>query len=542
MQIGVIIATTLVFWIIAIVLSLRIVNLAQLEGYKVVNSRKMKSIKCKLWGSAICITLCNAIFSFISVSIGSFYIQLIVQGLYLVALLVSLADDRDKCAHQPLVYTARAKRLIATYSLVTFVLLALATIGGYAIKIKGVRLCFIFLPIVFALLPYLVALSIKLNSPIERHIANKFIQKCKNELENRRSMIKIGITGSFAKTTTKNILTTILHQEYKTHCTPSNYNTPLGICRSVNELPNDCEIFVAEMGARKKGDIEELCEIVKPTIGIVTGVGSQHLATFKSQENIYLTKKELSDYVESVDGGFMVYNADNDFTMRMYDESKTSDKIAVSGNKYVDKYLVESSENSISADNIECDSAGLKFTLKIGKEQMPCVCKLIGKHNLNNILLCVAVAVKLGLNIVQISKGIANITPVEHRLQTIELNTGITIIDDSYNSNEEGAKLALETLNLFKGRKIVATQGLVEMGTGQERVNFELGESIAKVADIAILIGINRENIRLGMISEGYCDKNIYLVTHLDDAKEIFSAMLKKGDVLLLQNDLPDNY
>ncbi|MBD5086916.1 MAG: hypothetical protein HDT32_06155 [Clostridiales bacterium] len=161
---------------------------------------------------------------------------------------------------------------------------------------------------------------------------------------------------------------------------------------------------------------------------------------------------------------------------------------------------------------------------------------------MNNILLCVAVAVKLGLNIVQISKGIANITPVEHRLQTIELNTGITIIDDSYNSNEEGAKLALETLNLFKGRKIVATQGLVEMGTGQERVNFELGESIAKVADIAILIGINRENIRLGMISEGYCDKNIYLVTHLDDAKEIFSAMLKKGDVLLLQNDLPDNY
>ncbi|MDE5548957.1 MAG: hypothetical protein K2J13_01755, partial [Clostridia bacterium] len=416
-------------------MSLRIVNLAQLEGYKIVNSRKMKSIKFKLWGSAVCITLCNAIFSFISISIGSFYVQLVVQGLYLIALLVSLADERDKCEHQPLAHTARAKRLIAMYSLVSLLLLAIATLCGCAIIVNGVRLSFVFIPIVFAVLPYLVALSIRLNMPIERHIANKFIKNCKKELENRASMIKIGITGSFAKTTVKNILTTILNQEYKAYCTPSNYNTPLGICRAVNDLPEDCEIFVAEMGARKQGDIAELCEIVKPTIGIITGVGSQHLATFKSRENIYLTKKELSDYIECVGNGFAVYNAENDFTMRMYDESKAHDKIALSIDKYVDKYLDSSSQNTISAENIECDSAGLKFTLKIGNEQKDCVCKLIGKHNLNNILLCVAVAVKLGLNIVQIANGIANLTPIEHRLQTIQLNTGITIIDDSYNSN-----------------------------------------------------------------------------------------------------------
>ena len=151
-------------------------------------------------------------------------------------------------------------------------------------------------------------------------------------------------------------------------------------------------------------------------------------------------------------------------------------------------------------------------------------------------------AVRLGLNIVQIVGGIGEVQPIEHRLQTIELPTGITIVDDSYNSNVEGAHLAIETLKLFKGRKIVATQGLVEMGAGQEKANFELGESIAGTADIAILIGINKENIRLGMLSEGFCDKNIYLVEHLDNAKELFSAMLKKGDVLLLQNDLPDNY
>lgn len=539
MQIGVIAATGVVFWILAIVLSLRIVNLVQLEGYKLVNSRKMKSIKLKLWGSAVCITLCNAIFCFISIAIGSFYVQMVVQGLYAVVLLVSLADDRDKCIHQPLVYTPRAKRLIVMYSALIFLLLGAALAVGSVIKIKSVRLSFIFVPIIFALLPQIVALSIAFAAPNERRIANKFINKCKTELQNRDKLIKIGITGSFAKTTTKNILTTILNKGYKAYCTPSNFNTPLGICRAVNGLPEDCEVFVAEMGARKEGDISELCDIVKPAYGIITGVGTQHLATFKSRENIYKTKKELSDYIESVAGGTVIYGADNDMTAKMYEESLVSNPIAISADKYASRI---DGDLGIKANNIECDSSGLKFDLTIGEETKPCVCKLIGRHNLNNILLCVAMAVRLGLNIVQIVGGIGEVQPIEHRLQTIELPTGITIVDDSYNSNVEGAHLAIETLKLFKGRKIVATQGLVEMGAGQEKANFELGESIAGTADIAILIGINKENIRLGMLSEGFCDKNIYLVEHLDNAKELFSAMLKKGDVLLLQNDLPDNY
>ncbi len=196
----------------------------------------------------------------------------------------------------------------------------------------------------------------------------------------------------------------------------------------------------------------------------------------------------------------------------------------------------------IFVSDVECNSDGLKFLLHIGDESRECRSKLIGRHNLENILLSVQLAVGLGLNIVQITEGISQLAPVEHRLQTIKLPTGITIIDDSYNSNEEGAKLAIETLAMFSGRKIVATQGIVEMGNEQKRVNFELGESIANVADIAILIGINREDIRLGMLSGNFCDKNIYLVEHLDNAKELFSAILTRGDVLLLQNDLPDNY
>ncbi|MDE5654382.1 MAG: UDP-N-acetylmuramoyl-tripeptide--D-alanyl-D-alanine ligase, partial [Clostridia bacterium] len=518
-------------------LSFRIMNLVQLEGYRVVNSKKMKNIRLKLYGSAICITICNAIFIFISAYVGNYYLQLITQGLYAVVLLVSLTDERDKCSHQPLVFTARAKRLIFSFALIIAIFILIFVLFGHLIVIKGINLSFIFIPLAFALMPEIVALALALNKPVEKAIANKYIKNCTQTLE-KLDIIKVGITGSYGKTTVKNVLTTILNQKYNAYCTPSNFNTPLGICRAVKELPSECQIFVAEMGARKVGDIKELCEIVKPTYGIITGVGSQHLGAFGSQQNIYNTKKELADYIQGI-GGEVVFNGENKFTRQMYEEFAGDKKCAISGDVFI---CAKEDVKKIFVSEVEYSSDGLKFILHIGDESRACSSKLIGRHNLENILLSVQLAVSLGLNIVQISDGISQLTPVEHRLQTIKLPTGITIIDDSYNSNEDGAKLAIETLAMFNGRKIVATQGIVEMGKEQKRVNFELGERIAEVADIAILIGINREDIRLGMLSGNFCDKNIYLVEHLDNAKELFSAILTRGDILLLQNDLPDNY
>lgn len=529
---------TIIFWILSVVLSFRIINLVQLEGYKLVNSRKMKNIRLKLCGSAICITLCNLLFLFIAVTVGSNYIQLIVQGLYVVILLVSLTDERDKCIHQPLVYTARTKRLFATYSIITLLIFGILVALGSAIKIGDVFANYIFVPLGMAFLPEITRLALLVNKPVEKRIADKYINKCRSTLRSK-NLIKIAITGSFGKTSVKNILTTILNKKYKTYCTPYNYNTPMGICRAVNELPEDCEVFVAEMGARNTGDIAELCQIVEPDYGIVSGVGTQHLASFKSQENVYLTKKELNDYLEKSGGKGIVFNGDNAYTEKMYEESIVGDKTLISYSRCEN---VGKKVTQIRVDNAEYCSDGLEFDLYIGAQKAHCKTRLIGKHNLNNILMCVALAYKLNLNIVQISEGIEELSPVEHRLEVCKLNNGITIIDDSYNSNFDGAKIAVETLGLFKGRKVVATQGLVELGREQIKQNFELGECIAEIANIAILIGINREDIRMGMLAKGFCDKNIYTVEHLDNAKELFAKMLKEGDVLLIQNDLPDNY
>ncbi len=538
MQTEVIILVAAAYLALAVVLSLRIINLVQLEGYKLVNSRKMKALRLKLCGGAFCITLCNLLFLFIAIAVGNPYIQLAVQGLYIVILLVSLTDERDKCIHQPLVFTARARRLIATYAFFAAVCIAATVTAGCFIRSGDVWACFIFIPLAMALLPEYVALALLANRPMEKFIAKRYVAKCKQKLQSMR-IVKIGITGSFAKTSVKNILTTILGEKYRTYCTPHNYNTPMGICKAVAEMPEDTEVFVAEMGARHQGDIAELCDIVKPNYGIVTGVGNQHLSMFKSQERIYETKKELNDYIEARGGEGIVFNGDNAFTEKMYSVSSVREKTLISSSR-----CENHGEDSayIRIDNAVYDSDGIKFTLYIGKEKAECSTRLIGKHNLTNILMCVAMAYKLNLDIRQIAKGISKLSPVEHRLEVMRLANGVTIIDDSYNSNFEGAKLAIETLGMFKGRKVVATQGLVELGREQIKFNFELGECIAETADIAILIGVNREDLRMGMLAKGFCDKNIYTVEHLDGAKEIFSGILKSGDVLLIQNDLPDNY
>ena len=197
------------YFALSIVLSLRIINLVQLEGYKLVNSRKMKAVRLKLWGGAFCITLCNLLFLFIAIAIGNSYIQLAVQGLYIVILLVSLTDERDKCTHQPLVFTPRAKRLIVTYGIVAAAAVALCVTAGCFIRSGEVWACFIFIPLAMALLPEYVMLALIINKPFEKAIAGRYVKKCKDKLQSMH-LLRIGITGSFGKTSVKHFAAAIL--------------------------------------------------------------------------------------------------------------------------------------------------------------------------------------------------------------------------------------------------------------------------------------------------------------------------------------------
>ena len=206
-------------------------------------------------------------------------------------------------------------------------------------------------------------------------------------------------------------------------------------------------------------------------------------------------------------------------------------------------YTLKNSNADVYARDIVLDEKGCSFTAHTPIGTIKCVTKLLGEHNVINILGCISIAVKLGLTKEEIESGVSKIEPIPHRLQILDSGNGTVVIDDAFNSNPVGAKMALDVLSKFKGRKIVITPGMVELGVQEEKENRQFGKNMARVADIAILVGMKRskpivEGLRVG----GFNDMNIHVVPNLDEATKKLAELTKKGDVILFENDLPDNY
>lgn len=202
-----------------------------------------------------------------------------------------------------------------------------------------------------------------------------------------------------------------------------------------------------------RGDIKEICELVKPKYGIITSIGKQHLETFKTIENIIKTKNELMESLP--EDGVAFFPADNEYTYNLYLKEKR--KKYLYGLKTKDKKL------DIGIRDIKVDEEGSLFEIYKGSESIKCKTKLLGKHNAINILGCACIALELGLSFEEIKEGISKIEPVEHRLQIIKNENGTIVLDDAYNSNPNGTKVALEVLSKFNNRKIIITPGMIEL-------------------------------------------------------------------------------
>lgn len=455
---------------------------------------------------------------------------------YALFALVYIKSESAINAKVPLRKTKRLVRLCITY----LILLALITFGlivllNYIAYILGSELFsiirFAFICAMPILMPYILFLAYSINEPFENKIKKYYIRKTTEKLKNS-DVIKIGITGSFAKTSVKEILKTILSQKYRVLSTFGSYNTPMGISLTTKKLDNTYDIFIAEMGARYKGDIKVLADMVKPTYCVLTGINVQHLETFKSEENIKDTKFELFDNPNKNKIGFFACNTEG--SMELYNR--------FDGEKYLGGI---GNEDALAfATDITVSSTGTEFNLNI-KGEKPVACKtvLLGRHSIKNICLASAVAYKIGMTPEEISVGINRLSSIEHRLELVPNNKNMVIIDDSYNSNVDGTKSAMEVLDAFSGRKIVVTPGLVELGKIENVANAEFGRILAKHADIVIVVGKhNAETIINGLIDGGMDKKNIIFAKNLKKGNEELNAILSDGDVVLFENDLPDNY
>ncbi len=431
-----------------------------------------------------------------------------------------------KPSKKPLVYTPRVIRLFVT----TVALFAICCVVN---RFVGSKLSlFIFVLIyTFILGPYLPIISNIINSPIEKSIGKGFIRQAMGKLSQMEDLTVIGITGSYGKTSVKFFLDTLLSSEFEVLTTPESYNTPMGVVKTINNYMKPTHrIFLCEMGARNVGDIKELCDIVHPKHGVITSIGAQHLESFKTQENIVNTKFELANALP--EDGMLFLNYDSE----LIKENNKNDKAVTYSTLGNGKYNASDIVTSIKGTSFKVttpDGESAEFSMK-----------LIGSHNVVNVTGAIAVAHSLGISLEKLKLPVRRLVPVEHRLNMMEKN-GITIIDDAYNSNPAGAKAALDTLSMFEdATKILITPGMVELGEKEEELNEEFGRQAAVSADYILLVGKNRtEAIARGINKEDFNKDRLYIEESFTDAMtRVYSIPGEQHKVILIENDLPDNY
>lgn len=316
--------------------------------------------------------------------------------------------------------------------------------------------------------------------------------------------------------------------------TPGSFNTPMGVIRTVREMMKPYnDLFIVEMGAKQPGDIKEICDLVQPEIGIITAVGEQHLESFKSIENVQRTKFELVDSLP--ENGFAVLNNDFLYVANRKVHNVPVKRYGVSGLKDLD-YI---------AEDVEYSDKGTKFTVA-GSDgsRLELMTKLVGECNISNLMAAVIVALYLKVPEDKIKYAVSKIEQVEHRLNLKGTPGGITIIDDAFNSNPDGSRMALDVLSrMNKGKRIVITPGMIELGDKQAEYNRKFGEHIAKTCDIAVIVGqYNRDAILSGIESGGMSAGNVHAVDTFNEAQILLQGMAVSGDTVLYENDLPDTF
>lgn len=424
---------------------------------------------------------------------------------------------------KPLVYTGRVKRQIAVlvilYVLWMFILYHFELLVSFSLVT-----CYC----VAWILIYLVGL---ITSPIEAAVRKSYLNDAKRILEQHQGLIKIGITGSFGKTTTKNIMQAMMSEEYNSLMTPASYNTPMGITRTIREMLRPIhQVFVCEMGADHVGDIQELMDFVHPNIGVVTSIGPQHLNTFGSLDNIIKEKMKMIEMLPQ--DGFGILNYDNEY-IRNYSLKNKVETVT---------YGVQHTDVDFYAKDIVYGQTGTVFTIVNHEDEVRVETKLLGELNVLNILSATACARHLGISWQTISKAIKQMKQVEHRLELKKIN-GYTFIDDAFNANPVGSAMALEVLSMMPNTRYIVTPGMIDLGEKQYEINKNFGKLMLNKADFVILVGKNQTKpIKEGLLEVGYPEDKILVVDHVSEAFHYVYSNATRVDTILLENDLPDAF
>jgi len=410
-----------------------------------------------------------------------------VYGTYFIALFFWY-----KKLDKKLIFTARVKRFFL-FLLLSSLFQDLLCVFSFSCATLGV------------LIPLGVAHIVSII--FEKMLFEGFKKEARRKIEQMSDMKVIAITASYGKTSIKNFLAQILSSQFKVYMTPRSVNTLSGIIKDINEsLPHNNEIYIVEAGARAKGDIDEIVQLVQPHISVVGKIGEQHIEYFKTLENIRNTKMEIINS-RRLQKAFVHESA----------HVQANEKVVIFG---------------LDLLNIQSTLQGISFDIIINGNQESFTCKLLGDFNAINICACVHVALELGMSLDDIKKAIENLVGVEHRLQRIEAG-GKLIIDDSYNGNFDGMVSSYALASTYQGRRVIITPGIVE---STEETNIALAKTIDEVFDLVIITG----KVNLKILDEHIKKAEKIILRDKSKMQEVLANNTMVGDLILFSNDAPN--
>lgn len=334
----------------------------------------------------------------------------------------------------------------------------------------------------------------------------------------------VGVTGSVGKTSTKDIIASVVSQKYKTLKTEGNNNNHIGVPKTILRLKDE-EAAVVEMGMNHLGEIEALANISMPTLAVITNVGTSHIGNLGSRQNILKAKLEI---LEGMKEKKIVINNDNDLLHKWYEENKNNYEIITFG-------IVNDSD--FMAEDIILNDYGSSFICEAKGEKISINVPVVGEHYIYNALCAVAVGKTLDLTDEQIEAGIENVQIAKKRMEIVNLKNNVTLVNDTYNASLESVKEALKYIsNISSGRKIAVLGDILELGEFSSQIHEKIGKEVARQKiDVLICSGTHSEIICDIAAENGIKDENIYYEQNTKSVIKRIKENMKKGDVILLK-------
>ncbi|MAD43251.1 MAG: UDP-N-acetylmuramoylalanyl-D-glutamyl-2, 6-diaminopimelate--D-alanyl-D-alanine ligase [Arcobacter sp.] len=429
---------------------------------------------------------------FITPIVLFYLIPNLYYSIYFYALFMTSFIIWNKKLDRPVVLTSRVKRFLAILLFATF------GISALCLTSPSCNNTFVFIPLIIAYAGSFI---------LEKIFFISFKHKGKQRVHSITGLKIIAITASYGKTSIKNYLHHVLKKKYKTYKTPRSVNTIGGIVLDVNrDIPLDTQIYIAEAGAREKGDIEEIALFLEPQICIIGSVGEQHIEYFKTLDNIIHTKMELLKSPR-MQKGFV------------------HESVPIKDYDTITKF-----PNNLHITKSSLD--GIWFDVEINGEIEHFHAPILGSFNAINLTAVILVAYELGMSLDEIKLALKSLPQVEHRLQLIKAG-GKVIVDDSFNGNLEGMLEAVNICSSYEGRKVIITPGLVE---STDEANILLAKEINEKFDYVILTG----SLNTQLLSAHINQEKVFILKDKALMETTLAEQTRVGDLILFANDAPN--